>query len=87
MYFVYILLCRDDSLYTGITNNLDKRLTAHRHGTASRYTRSRGVKRFVYIEPQRTKGAALSREAAIKRLSRAEKRGLIRAVGDSRKMR
>lgn len=87
MYFVYILRCRDKSLYTGITNNIEKRLTAHKAGTASRYTRSRGAMKFEYIERKRTKGHALKREAVIKKLSRAQKLTLIRKVGDSRKVR
>ncbi len=84
---MYILRCKDNSLYTGITNDIDKRLSAHRAGRASRYTRSRGVVRFEYIEQKRTKGYALKREAAIKKLSRAEKLTLIKEVGDSRKVR
>ena len=86
MYFVYLLRCADTSLYTGITNDLDRRLRAHKAGTASRYTRSRGALRFEYIERKRTKGNALKREAMIKKLSRAEKLALIRSakVGKSR---
>ena len=76
---VYLLRCRDGSLYTGITNNLARRLAAHRAGTASAYTRSRGPVRLVYREPARDRGAALRREAAIKRLTRQAKLELIRA--------
>jgi len=76
---VYLLRCRDGSLYTGITNNLARRLAAHRAGTASAYTRSRGPVRLVYREPARDRGAALRREAAIKRLTRRAKLELIRA--------
>ena len=86
MYFVYLLRCADTSLYTGITNDLNRRLAAHKAGTASRYTRSRGALRFEYIEQKRTKGSALKREAAIKKLTRQEKLLLIRAakVGKTR---
>src|SRR5437899_1808136 len=63
----------DGSLYTGITNNLRRRLAAHRAGTASRYTRARRPVRLVYQERRRTRSAALRREAAIKRLPRATK--------------
>jgi putative endonuclease len=87
MYFVYILRCADRSLYTGITNDVAKRLAAHKAGTASRYTRSRGALRFEYIERKLTKGNALKREAEIKKYSRAHKLALIRKVGDSRKVR
>jgi putative endonuclease len=68
-----MLRCRDGSLYTGITNDLPKRLKAHAAGRASRYTRSRLPVRLAYSEPQRSKSAALKREAAIKKLSRKEK--------------
>ena len=74
---VYLLRCRDGSLYTGITNNLARRLAAHRAGTASAYTRSRGPVRLVYRELARDRGAALRREAAIKRLTRQAKLELI----------
>lgn len=83
MYFVYILRCADESLYTGITNDIDRRLAAHKAGTASKYTRSRGVVRFEYVESKRTKGAALKREAAIKNLTRTQKLSLI-AKSDKR---
>jgi len=72
-WLVYVLRCRDGSLYTGITNDLPKRLKAHAAGKASKYTRSRLPVRLAYSEPQRSKSAALKREAAIKRLRRAEK--------------
>jgi predicted GIY-YIG superfamily endonuclease len=77
---VYILRCRDGSLYTGITNDLPKRLKSHAAGKASRYTRSRLPVRLAYQEPQLTKSRALKREAAIKRLSRRRKGELIRQV-------
>jgi predicted GIY-YIG superfamily endonuclease len=76
-WLVYILHCSDGSLYTGITNDLPKRLKAHAAGTASKYTRSRLPVRLAYSEPQKSKSAALKREAAIKRLRRAEKDGLV----------
>jgi putative endonuclease len=77
MYYVYILKCKDGSLYTGITNDLGKRLAAHKAGKASAYTRSRKPESFIHIERKRTKGNALKREAAIKRLSRTQKLALI----------
>ena len=87
MYFVYVLRCRDNSLYTGITNDIEKRLLAHKAGTASKYTRSRGALRFEYIERKKTRGNALRREAEIKHLTRKQKLALIQKVGDSRKVR
>lgn len=80
-WLVYILRCRDGSLYTGITNNLPKRLQAHASGKASRYTRSRLPVRLAYQEPQRTRSSALKREAAMKRLPRRMKLALISSSG------
>ena len=76
-WLVYILRCSDGSLYTGITNDLAKRLKAHAAGKASKYTRSRLPVRLAYSEPQRSKSVALKREAAIKGLRRAEKDWLV----------
>jgi len=76
-WIVYVLRCADGSLYTGITNDLPRRLAAHRAGTASRYTRARGPVRVVHREPAPDRGAALRREAAIKRLPRTAKLALI----------
>lgn len=76
-WLVYILRCRDGSLYTGITNDLPKRLKAHAAGKASRYTRSRLPVRLAYQEPQPTKSRALKREAAIKMLPRRAKLELV----------
>jgi predicted GIY-YIG superfamily endonuclease len=73
---VYLLRCHDGSLYTGITNDLDRRLSAHRAGTASAYTRSRRPLGLAYREEMPDRGAALKREAAIRRLSRAAKLAL-----------
>jgi putative endonuclease len=76
-WLVYILRCSDGSLYTGITNDLPKRLKAHATGRASKYTRSRLPVTLAYQEAQKSKSAALKREAAIKRLRRAEKDWLV----------
>ena len=72
-YFVYILRCKDKTLYTGITNDLVKRLAAHRAGTGAKYTKSHPPDKIVYTEKCRGRSAAQKREAAIKKLSRAEK--------------
>jgi putative endonuclease len=77
---VYLLRCRDGSLYTGMTNDLRRRLESHRRGTASAYTRARRPLALAYQEPQPDRGAALKREAAIRRLSRAEKLALCSAA-------
>jgi putative endonuclease len=73
-----MLRCRDGSLYTGITNDLPGRLVRHTAGRASAYTRSRLPVRLVYQERQMDRSAALRREAALRRLSRAAKLALVR---------
>ena len=76
----YILRCADDTLYTGITNDLEKRLAAHNAGTAARYTRGRGPVELVFVECCAGKSAALKREMKIKSLSRTNKLALIESV-------
>ena len=75
---VYILRCGDGSLYTGWTNDLDKRVKAHRSGKGCRYTRSHQPVELVYCEECETKQAAMRREWQIKQLAKAEKEKLIR---------
>lgn len=75
--YTYILACSDGSLYTGYTVNLAHRLSVHNAGRASKYTRCRLPVRLVYYESFKTKGEAMSRECAIKKLSRREKLCLI----------
>jgi putative endonuclease len=76
-WWVYVLRCRDGTLYTGATTDLERRLAQHNAGTASKYTRSRRPVAMVYREPANNHGAALRREIAIKRLSRPAKDALI----------
>jgi putative endonuclease len=76
-WFVYILNCADGTFYTGITNDLDRRIKAHNAGTASKYTRIRRPVSIVYSEEVETKGDALRRELQIKRLTRSEKMAII----------
>jgi putative endonuclease len=85
-WWVYLLRCGDGSLYTGITNDLEKRATRHNAGKASRYTRSRLPVELVYREEQPDRSAASKREAALKKLTRVEKETLVRsqAPTDSR---
>ena len=73
---VYILRCGDGTLYTGITDDLPRRLAAHRAGRGAKYTRGRGPLTLVYREEQPDRAAASRRECAIKRLTRAEKEAL-----------
>lgn len=77
MCFVYILECGDGSLYTGWTNNIEKRLKAHNNGTASKYTRARLPVVLKYFEEQPDKSSAMKREYEIKRMSRSQKQQLI----------
>ena len=75
----YILRCADNTLYCGITNDLEKRLAAHNEGTASKYTRARGPVKLVLAERCTDRSAALKREMAIKSLTRVKKLALIRS--------
>ena len=75
-WLVYIVRCRDGSLYTGITNDLERRLRAHNEGRGARYTRARRPVIVVHQEPCATRGEALRREAALRRLDVREKRRL-----------
>jgi predicted GIY-YIG superfamily endonuclease len=74
---VYILRCKDGSFYTGMTNDLDRRLGQHREGRASRYTRGRKPLRIVYHETCANRSEAAKRESAVKALSRKEKERLV----------
>lgn len=73
MWYTYLLLCNDRTLYTGITNDLKARLLKHQKGTGGRYTRSRGAKKMIYAEAHRTRSVALKRELQIKKLTRVKK--------------
>jgi predicted GIY-YIG superfamily endonuclease len=83
---LYILRCRDGSLYAGITIDLERRVAQHQDGTASRYTRSRRPVTMVYRESCVSRSDALKREYAVKALSREAKERLISGVrgGSSR---
>lgn len=76
---VYILRCRDGTLYTGVTVDVERRVEAHNDGTAAKYTRSRRPVTLAYQEPQPDRSQALRREAELKRLRRAGKLALIGA--------
>lgn len=73
MWYVYILVCLDNSLYTGITNDLEKRWTAHINGKGASYTRSHKPVKIVHSEPFEEKSDALKREAEIKKMKRPDK--------------
>lgn len=72
-WYVYMLRCADDSLYTGVTTDVERRFAQHRSGRGAKYTRSHPPLAVVYREACADKGAALRRESAIKQLPRAEK--------------
>lgn len=73
MWFVYVLLCSDNSLYTGSSNNPQARFEDHKNGKGGRYTRSHKPKKLIYTEELESKSAALKREIEIKSWTRDEK--------------
>lgn len=85
IWVVYILRCSDDTLYTGITDNVEKRLNMHNAGTGAKYTRGRGPVHLEYTEQCLDKPTALRREFAIKQLSRREKLLLIANYANTHK--
>lgn len=79
--YVYVLRCADDTLYIGRTTNVAHRLHAHNHlKSGARYTKARRPVTLLYSERVPTLGAALSREAALKKLTRAQKLSLLKAA-------
>jgi putative endonuclease len=77
MYYVYLLLCGDGTLYCGITNDLEKRIHAHNHlPTGAKYTRGRRPVTLMWSEEHPGKSEALVREYEVKKLTKAEKRVL-----------
>ena len=77
-WYLYILRCKDNTLYTGITTDVEKRLEAHRTGKGAKYTRGRSPLELVYREDCGDHSTALKREAEIKRLTRKEKELLVK---------
>lgn len=80
-WLVYMLRCRDGTIYTGCTNNLTRRLAAHNAGQGAKYTRGRGPVTLIYQEPCASRATALAREAALKKLSRRQKLALCQELG------
>ena len=74
---VYIIRCSDDSLYTGITLDVERRLTEHGGARGAKYFRGKRPRQLVYLEGGHTRSSACQREAAIKKLTRAAKLRLI----------
>ncbi len=78
-WYVYILRCRDDTLYTGMTNDLQHRLATHNTGKGAKYTRGRGPVEMVYHEVCENYSHALKREYAIKQMTRQQKLEMIKS--------
>jgi putative endonuclease len=76
-WYVYILKCTDNTLYTGITNDIKRRVSEHNRGVGAKYTRGRTPVELVFVETLPNRSAALRRESAIKRMKTAEKRRII----------
>lgn len=81
--YVYILRCKDDSLYTGWCIDLEKRLALHNSGKGAKYTRSKKPCKLVYYEEINNKSEALKREISIKKLTKAKKEDLVRSFNKS----
>ena len=75
-----MILCTDDSLYTGITNDVERRLSRHASHRGAKYFRGRQPVRVVYLESGHTRSTASQREAAIKKMQRMDKERLIDSV-------
>ncbi len=72
-WLVYIILCSDNTLYTGITNNMEKRWAMHEEGKGAKYFRGRRPEKLAYLEEGHTRSSATKREMEIKKLSRTQK--------------
>ena len=81
MNYTYMVRCRDDSLYTGWTNHLEKRVEDHNSGCGAKYTKSRRPVELVYYEQFETKEEAMRREWEIKQLTRKQKEKLLEQAG------
>ncbi len=78
--YVYIVRCADDTLYTGWTTDIEKRIKAHNEGRGAKYTKYRTPVELVYFEQLETKSQALKREAEIKKMTRAQKIALAQKI-------
>lgn len=81
VYYLYIVKCKDGTLYTGWTKDIPKRIRQHNAGTGAKYTRGRGPIRLMYSEKFTTKGEAMRREYEVKRMSRTVKLQLVHKTG------
>jgi putative endonuclease len=81
VWVVYILRCSDGSLYTGMTNNIEKRFAAHHQGVAAKYTRSRRPVKLMTTSPKMERGDAMRLEIKIKKLPRVKKIAALEKCG------
>jgi len=72
-YYVYVILCKDNSFYTGYTKDLDSRMRLHTNGKAARYTRMHKPKKIVYVEEFSSRAEAMQREKSTKKLNHKQK--------------
>ncbi|WP_305908956.1 GIY-YIG nuclease family protein [Methylomarinum sp. Ch1-1] len=86
-WFVYIILCSDDSLYTGISNDVESRFNQHLKGQGAKYFRGRRPKHVIYLEGGHDRSSASKRESVIKKLTRAEKWRLIGSADNELQMK
>lgn len=77
MYYVYMLRCKDDSLYTGWTTDIKRRTKEHNDGVGGKYTRSKRPVKLVYLEETSTKQEAMKREYAIKQFTKTKKENMV----------
>ena len=76
-WYVYIILCSDNTLYTGVTTDMDRRFRQHAEGRGAKYFRGRQPLQVVYLEHNHSRSSAASREARIKAMDRCDKLDLI----------
>ena len=76
-YYVYVILCKDNSFYTGYTKDLDSRMRLHMNGKAARYTRMHRPKKIVYVEEFGSRAEAMKKEKKVKRMNHRQKLELI----------
>jgi putative endonuclease len=81
MYHVYLLLCEDNSIYTGVTTDIERRFSEHKNKHGSAYTNAKGAEKIIYQEQFLTRSEAMKREAEIKKWRREKKLELIRKGG------
>ena len=79
MYYVYLLLCRNKTLYAGITTDINRRLEEHKSGKGGHYTRAHGAVKILYSEEYKDRSHASKREAEIKKWPRVKKLNLLKS--------